>query len=68
MRPKIVSGIPLEDKKSMKQCWNNISSKRLDSGILFDKIETLLSSMLGVVHGILAHERNLWSSIMSKLY
>ena len=28
----------------MKQCWDAISSKRLDIGILFDKIETLLSS------------------------
>src|SRR6266498_179128 len=41
MRPKIVSGIPLEYKKLMEQCWDAILSKRPDGDILFDKIDEI---------------------------
>ncbi|PKY27016.1 kinase-like protein, partial [Rhizophagus irregularis] len=39
IRPKIVSGTPLEYKNLMKQCWDADPSKRPDIGTLWKKIE-----------------------------
>ncbi|EXX72246.1 Cla4p [Rhizophagus irregularis DAOM 197198w] len=38
IRPKIVSGTPLEYKNLMKQCWDADSSKRPDTDTLWKKI------------------------------
>src|SRR4051812_35080434 len=38
MRPKIVSGAPLEYKNLIKQCWDADPSKRPDINTLYDKI------------------------------
>jgi hypothetical protein len=39
MRPKIVSGTPLEYKSLMKQCWNADPLKRPDADTLWEKIQ-----------------------------
>ncbi|POG83022.1 kinase-like domain-containing protein [Rhizophagus irregularis DAOM 181602=DAOM 197198] len=41
IRPKIVSGTPLEYKNLMKQCWDADSSKRPDIYTLSDEIDKL---------------------------
>ena len=41
IRPKIVSGTPLEYKNLMKQCWNADPSKRPDAETLEEKISDL---------------------------
>src|SRR6266480_4096645 len=44
MRPRIVSGIPLEYKELMEQCWDADPLKRPDIGILCEKINKLHNS------------------------
>ncbi|PKK65322.1 kinase-like protein, partial [Rhizophagus irregularis] len=41
IRPKIVSGTPLEYKNLMKQCWDADPSKRPDIDTLYDEISEL---------------------------
>src|SRR5580698_10387182 len=41
IRPKIVSGTPLEYKNLMKQCWNADPSKRPDIDTLSDEMDKL---------------------------
>ncbi len=42
MRPKIVSGTPLEYEKLMEQCWDANPSKRPDCDTLWDKIDEII--------------------------
>ncbi|RIA86970.1 kinase-like domain-containing protein [Glomus cerebriforme] len=41
IRPKLVSGIPLEYKELMEQCWDADPEKRPDIGAVLDKIKKL---------------------------
>ncbi|RIA97952.1 kinase-like domain-containing protein [Glomus cerebriforme] len=41
MRPKIVSGAPLEYEKLMKQCWDADPEKRPHTDVLFDEIRKI---------------------------
>src|SRR5204862_4457853 len=42
MRPKIVSGTPLEYKKLMEQCWDADLIKRIDVFILVKELDKIL--------------------------
>src|SRR5579864_7215454 len=42
MRPKILSGTPLEYKKLIEQCWDADPNERPDAETLFEKIQKLL--------------------------
>ncbi|PKY53471.1 hypothetical protein RhiirA4_471705 [Rhizophagus irregularis] len=41
IRPKIVSGTPLEYKNLMKECWNADPSKRPDAYALWKRMERI---------------------------
>ena len=44
IRPKTISGIPLEYKDLMEQCWDANPTKRPDISTLFDKIDNINKS------------------------
>jgi hypothetical protein len=58
IRPKIVSGTPLEYKSLMKQCWDADPLKRLDIDTLADKMQELYLSYQNIPDKSLQLETN----------